>query len=273
MENFVDRLQQAASIALDLIKYVCYKLGYELDTTTIASTLVSLIAIYFTIITIYRTTTYAIKTLFWLAKWALIFWVVAGTVGFFMAGGQRGFTVQPVVEALFALSLRMLGWGSLPDVRATPDGLTVNGIPLELPEDYHQYGAAWNKFKSRSASKKKSGNSRSIFDAFDSKKSASSSSSSSKKKGKDKAQSNKSDTPAAAIARGILGDKFDYDAAAEAMQSVEAIQKGVADSFEALRKAVLGGQPESPPPERNTGWASWWPFTGNDDENGGTASR
>jgi len=235
--SLLDTLRQAAQIVLNLIQYAALQVGYELDTTTIASTIVSLIALYFTLVTIYRTATYAIRTAFWVAKWCLILYVIGGCAGFVMSGGQKGFTLVPVFELLFAYALKLVGWGGLPQVALQPDGIRVNGIPVELPNDYHQYGDAFRKFKSRSAKPKPR---KGIFDRFNSKK------------------TKQPDNAAAAFAQRILGDTFDFDAV-DAMQSVEAIQKGVADSLEAVKKALSG---ETPEPEKTGGWANWWPFQG-----------
>ncbi|KAG9018079.1 hypothetical protein FRB90_012375 [Tulasnella sp. 427] len=238
MEGVLDTLAQVARGAFNLIHFAAYKLGYDIDTTTLASTLVSLIAIYFTIVTIYRTTTYAIRTLFWLAKWLMILYIVGGTVGWFLSGG-KGFTFKPVFELLFSYALQLLGWKGLPDVQVQPGGgVLVNGVMLDLPPDYHQYGKAWNKFKSKSQKK----SSRSIFDRF------TNDAQNSKKKGR---SSRAPASGAAGIAQGILGD----DAAA-IVQNVEAIQKGVSDSFEAVKKAWLGGAQNDVPEERG-----WWPWS------------
>ncbi|KIO23049.1 hypothetical protein M407DRAFT_113871 [Tulasnella calospora MUT 4182] len=244
MEGVLDTLTQAARTAFNLVHFVAYKLGYDIDTSTLASSILSLIAIYFTIITIYRTATYAIRTVFWLAKWALILYVVGGAVGWFLSGG-KGFTFKPVLELAFAYALNLLGWGGLPDVQVQPGGgVRVNGVTLELPPDYHQYGDAWKRFKTKSQKRSKA-SSRSVFDRFDDSKG-------SKKKGR----SSGNVSGAAAVAQGILGD----DGAA-IVQSVEAIQKGVSDSFEAVKKAWLGGAENDVRGER----AGWWPWSSNEE--------
>ncbi|KAG8943044.1 hypothetical protein FRC04_003255 [Tulasnella sp. 424] len=243
MEGVLDTLAQGARTAFNLVHFTAYKLGYDLDTSTLASTLVSLIAIYFTVVTIYRTTTYAIRTVFWLAKWAMILYVVGGMVGWFLSGG-KGFTFKPVFELAFAYALQLFGWGGLPDVQVQPGGaVRVNGVTLELPPDYHQYGDAWKRFKSKSQKKSKS-SSRSVFDRFDDSKA-------SKKKGR---TSTGNVSGAAAVAQGILGE----DGAA-IVQSVEAIQKGVSDSFEAVKKAWLGGAENND--VRGERGGSWWPWS------------
>lgn len=240
MEGVLDTLTQAARTAFNFIHFAAYKLGYDIDTTTLASSIISLIAIYFTIITLYRTAAYAIRTVFWLAKWAMILYVLGGTVGWFLSGG-KGFTFQPVFELAFSYALKLLGWGGMPDVQVQPNGaVRVNGVTLELPPDYHQYGDAWKRFKTKSQKGSKS-SSRSAFDRFDGSKG-------SKKKG----SSSGNVSGAAAIAQEFLGD----DGAA-IVQSVEAIQKGVSDSFEAVKKAWLGGAENDVRGER----AGWWPWS------------
>lgn len=171
----------------------------------------------------------------------MILYVVGGAVGWFLSGG-KGFTFKPVLELAFAFALQLLGWGGLPDVQVQPGGaVRVNGVTLELPPDYHQYGDAWKRFKSKSQKKSKS-SSRSVFDWFDDSKD-------SKKKGR---SSTGNVSGAAAVAQGILGE----DGAA-IVQSVEAIQKGVSDSFEAVKKAWLGGADNNDVRGERGGWWPW----------------
>jgi len=136
--------------------------------------------------------------------------------------------------------LKFLGWGFAPQVDVGQAGVRVNGVPLELPADYHQYGNAWRKFKRTSTkAAKKAAKGRSIFAPFGS-----------KKKGTKKSDA----TDPIAIAQKLLaGDGLDG-----AMQSVQALQKGVAESFDAVKSALGVGAPRKDEPEKEKSWADWW---------------
>ncbi|KAG8987977.1 hypothetical protein FRB95_012533 [Tulasnella sp. JGI-2019a] len=215
MDGIVENILQTFQTGANIIAHLASQAGYEIDATTIISTVVSIIALYFALLSLYRTIRYAIRTAIFIIKWILIIVIIAGSVGFVMSGG-RAFTLLPVVNALFAYGLKMLGWGSLPQVEVGPAGLRVNGVKMELPEDFHQYGNAWKKFK---RSSKRTNKVRSAFDSTNPKKS-----------------NQDPITDAAAIAQRLLVGNL--GGMADAWQSVEVIQKGVADSFDALRSSL-----------------------------------
>ncbi|KAG8858005.1 hypothetical protein FRB96_005496 [Tulasnella sp. 330] len=268
MDNIVSNILQTLQTGANIIAYLASQAGYEIDTTTILSTVATVIALYFALLSLYRTITYAIRTAIFIIKWGVILVVIAGTAGFFMSGGQGGFTLLPVFNALFAQALKLLVWGAMPQVDLGPEGLRVNGVKMELPQEYHQYGEAWNKFK-RSSKKATAGSgwTAPFTDSATNKKSRS----------KSKAKKNLP-TDAAAIAQRLLSG--DLSGVAGAWQSVEAIQKGVSESFDAL-KTTLGLKEEEilePVVEEAEGiWAglrSWWDRESwKDDEEGKTTSR
>lgn len=243
MDGILSTVLDALKTGANILAYLASRAGYEIDTTTILSTLATLIALYFAALSLYRTIAYAIRTAIFIVKWGVILVVLTGAAGYVMTGGQGGFTLFPVFNALFAWGLKLLGWGALPQVDVGPAGVRVNGVPMELPRDYHQYGDAWNKFKR--SSKKAAGSSWTAPFAT--------------KKGSKKNPA----TDPLAIAQRLLGG--DLGGVADAWQSVEAIQRGVQEGFDAL-KTTLGVKEDSSDPVaegvRATGmWANvrlWW---------------
>ena len=242
MDQLIETGSQFLTAASNIIRFTALQIGYDIpsfDTTSIASLIVSLCLIYFSLLMFYRTVSYAVRTTIFIVKWGVILYVLGCVAGFILSSGKAGFSWAPVFQLLWASTLKLVGLGldgHIPSIATDNAGrVLVNGVRVDVPGDYHQYGKAWNKFKKGAV--------------------------------KSKSKSRTEDPPSlAAVLGGLLGT-------AERVQSVEAIQKGVAQSFDAMKKAVLGAPEPEPQPEEG-GWRSWWPFAGEEEPTSrGTKSR
>ncbi|KAG8936309.1 hypothetical protein FRC02_003246 [Tulasnella sp. 418] len=211
---------------------------YDFDPTNPSAfipIIVSLISVYFTVVSLWRTARMVIWLIFTIVKWTIMIWCLGSLFGLYLSGGKV-FGWAPVVQTAISHSLQYLGWDRTA-VDVGHDGLRVNGVPL-TPEDLH--GEGWNRFKKRS--KRKPG---SIFSPFDSTK---------KRSNKDKARSVPPD--AASIAQRIIGNALDFDPA-EVWQSVEAIRGEVQETFNSIRESMEVPEGAEVIDDRSW-WAAWW---------------
>jgi len=236
--------------------------SFGIDLANAIPAIVSLISLYFTLLSLYRTTRFTLRFIYLFSKWAILFWVVASSIGFAMSGGKV-FGLAPVLEVAIARGLERFGWDNVPDVAVDRDGIRVNGIKAELPLDYHQYGNTWQKFKSKT-NKKTKHKSRSIFDRFDASTSDILGFTSSKSKEQKRGSSSKSERRrtsqsgaggSASIAQRVLGNALDLDVG-ELWQSVEAIQEEVKQTFGAVVEAL--GNPSEDEINARDGQEPWW---------------
>ncbi|KAG8904486.1 hypothetical protein FRB99_001662 [Tulasnella sp. 403] len=218
MDIVLDTFADIATVLNNTIHYIALQLGYDVSNSTIVVTIVAIIAAYFTLMTVYRTLLTTFRLTYFFLKLAFIAWFAASVFGLLTT---RTWTVVPAAELGLSGLFKLLGWG-VAKVAIGQNGVRVNGVPLELPKDYHQYGTAYNKFKSKSNTRVKKS---SPFSPFN----------------KPKEQRT--------VTQQLMSDE-----GVELMESVEAIQKELQQGFDALKKIWSNTPAESD--NNNSGW--WW---------------
>ncbi|KAF5351754.1 hypothetical protein D9756_007416 [Leucocoprinus leucothites] len=88
--NFLSHCLALFSTLLSLILALLSRSPAEWNAQTILPPLIGLLAAYLALASIYRTTTWMIRTSFWLAKWGIILGAIVAGMGWYMGATQTG---------------------------------------------------------------------------------------------------------------------------------------------------------------------------------------
>ncbi|KAJ3572392.1 hypothetical protein NP233_g3115 [Leucocoprinus birnbaumii] len=93
--NFFSHCLALSSAIFNLVVALLSRSPTEWNAQTILPPLISLLAAYLALASIYRTTTWMIRTSFWVAKWGIIVGALAAGMGWFAGATQNGGIVAP----------------------------------------------------------------------------------------------------------------------------------------------------------------------------------
>lgn len=114
---------------------------WEWDAQTIIPPLISFLAAYLALVSLYRTTSWIFRTTFWFIKWGTIFAVLAASAGWYMGNHDANGGGRDLVSSLGAVLLSVLNGGGRAGAGAR--------FPEATPRTSKHRAKPWESFENR----------------------------------------------------------------------------------------------------------------------------